>query len=79
MALAQSGKVAQRITERTGRPVEIVGITSFGDVSQEQLTQIGGTGVFVSVLRESLRCSGLTVSYLARGRPGNWTFRRVAR
>jgi hydroxymethylbilane synthase len=54
MAIAQSGDVARQITERTGRPVEIVGITSFGDVSQAELTQIGGTGVFVSNLRESL-------------------------
>lgn len=54
MAIAQSGDVARLITERTGRPVEIVGITSFGDVSQAQLTQIGGTGVFVSSLREAL-------------------------
>jgi hydroxymethylbilane synthase len=55
MAVAQSGNVARLITERTGRPVEIVGITSLGDVSSGQLTQIGGTGVFVSALRESLR------------------------
>src|SRR5579862_5431241 len=54
MAVAQSGNVARLITERTGRPVEIVGMTSFGDVSKEHLTQIGGTGVFVSALRESL-------------------------
>jgi hydroxymethylbilane synthase len=54
MAIAQSGDVARLITERTGRPVEIVGITSFGDVSKAELTQIGGTGVFVSNLRESL-------------------------
>ena len=54
MAVAQSGAVARLITERTGRPVEIVGITSLGDVSQAQLTQIGGTGVFVSALRDSL-------------------------
>jgi hydroxymethylbilane synthase len=31
-----------------------VGITSVGDVSPAQLTQIGGTGVFVSSLREAL-------------------------
>src|SRR5258708_37498571 len=54
MATAQSRDVARLITERTGRPVEIVGITSFGDVSPAQLTQIGGTGVFVSSLREAL-------------------------
>jgi hydroxymethylbilane synthase len=54
MAIAQSGDVARLITERTGRLVEIVGITSLGDVSKEYLTRIGGTGVFVSALRESL-------------------------
>src|SRR5215472_10707158 len=54
MAVAQSAGLARLITERTGRPVEIVGITSLGDVSTEHLTQIGGTGVFVSSLRESL-------------------------
>jgi hydroxymethylbilane synthase len=54
MAIAQSGDVARLITERTGRPVEIVGITSFGDVSKADLTQIGGTGVFVTSLREGL-------------------------
>jgi hydroxymethylbilane synthase len=54
MAIAQSRQVAAMITERTGRPVEIVGVTTLGDVSRAQLTQIGGTGVFVSALREAL-------------------------
>jgi hydroxymethylbilane synthase len=54
MAISQSGDVARLITERTGRRVEIVGVTTLGDVSREHLTQIGGTGVFVSALRESL-------------------------
>ena len=54
MAVAQSGDVARLVTERTGRQVEIVGVTTLGDVSREHLTQIGGTGVFVSALRESL-------------------------
>jgi hydroxymethylbilane synthase len=54
MAVAQSGNVARLLTERTGRRVEIVGVTTLGDVSREQLAQIGGTGVFVSALRESL-------------------------
>jgi hydroxymethylbilane synthase len=54
MAVAQSGNVATLLTERTGRRVEIVGVTTLGDVSREQLAQIGGTGVFVSALRESL-------------------------
>jgi hydroxymethylbilane synthase len=54
MAVAQSRQVAQMITERTGREVEIVGVTTLGDVSRAQVTQIGGTGVFVSALREAL-------------------------
>jgi len=54
MAISQSGDVARLISGQTGRRVEIVGITTLGDVSREQLTQIGGTGVFVSALRESL-------------------------
>ncbi len=54
MAIAQSRQVAAMITERTGQPVEIVGVTTLGDVSRAQLTQIGGTGVFVSALREAL-------------------------
>ena len=54
MAMAQSRQVADMVTERTGRRVEIVGVTTLGDVSRAQLTQIGGTGVFVSALREAL-------------------------
>jgi hydroxymethylbilane synthase len=54
MAIAQSRQVADMITERTGRAVEIVGVTTLGDVSRAQLTQIGDTGVFVSTLREAL-------------------------
>ncbi len=54
MAVAQSGDVARLITERTGRQVELVGVTTLGDVSREHMSQIGGTGVFVSALRESL-------------------------
>jgi hydroxymethylbilane synthase len=54
MAIVQSELVAALITERTGCPVEIVGVTTLGDVSRAQLTQIGGTGVFVGALREAL-------------------------
>jgi hydroxymethylbilane synthase len=54
MAVAQSRLVADMITERTGRPVHLIGVTTHGDVSRAQLTQIGGTGVFVSALREAL-------------------------
>jgi hydroxymethylbilane synthase len=54
MAIVQSRQVADMITERTGRQVEIVGVTTLGDVSRAQVTQIGGTGIFVSALREAL-------------------------
>jgi len=54
MAMVQSQQVARLITQRTGRAVELAGITTFGDVSRAQLAQIGGTGVFVSGLRTSL-------------------------
>lgn len=54
MALVQAGRVARLITERTGRAVELVPVTTFGDVSRAELAQIGGTGVFVSGLRERL-------------------------
>ncbi|MFF3667363.1 hydroxymethylbilane synthase [Microtetraspora malaysiensis] len=54
LATTQSGLVAKRLTELTGRAVELVGITTFGDVSRANLTQLGGTGVFVSELRNKL-------------------------
>ncbi|WP_405817733.1 hydroxymethylbilane synthase [Streptomyces sp. NBC_01390] len=54
LALAQSGQVADAVNRLTGRPVELVEITTYGDVSREDLAQIGGTGVFVTALREAL-------------------------
>lgn len=52
--MAQSGQVADAVSQVTGRPVELVEITTYGDVSREHLAQIGGTGVFVAALREAL-------------------------
>ncbi|MFC4529834.1 hydroxymethylbilane synthase [Sphaerisporangium dianthi] len=54
MATTQSGQVADRLTALTGRPVELVGVTTFGDVTKTHLAQLGGTGVFVSALRDKL-------------------------
>ncbi|MBI0298766.1 hydroxymethylbilane synthase [Streptomyces sp. PRKS01-29] len=54
LAMAQSGLVADLVREVTGRPVELVEITTYGDTSREHLAQIGGAGVFVSALREAL-------------------------
>jgi hydroxymethylbilane synthase len=46
--------VAEQVSAVTGRRVELVEITTYGDVSREQLSQIGGTGVFVNALRDAL-------------------------
>lgn len=54
LAMSQSGHVADAVRAITGRPVELVEITTYGDVSREHLAQIGGTGVFVTALREAL-------------------------
>lgn len=54
LAMAQSGLVADAVGEVTGRAVELVEITTYGDTSREHLAQIGGTGVFVAALREAL-------------------------
>ncbi|MFE0258031.1 hydroxymethylbilane synthase [Streptomyces sp. NPDC059010] len=54
LAMAQSGQVADAVRQVTGRPVELVEITTYGDVSREALAQIGGTGVFVTALRDAL-------------------------
>lgn len=59
MATTQSQLVADQLTARTGRAVELVGVTTFGDVTKAQLTQLGGTGVFVSELRAELIDGGI--------------------
>ncbi|WP_279484547.1 hydroxymethylbilane synthase [Actinomadura sp. GC306] len=54
MATTQSQRVADLLTERTGHAVELVGVTTQGDVSKALLAQIGGTGVFVNALRDKI-------------------------
>ncbi|MCF6526273.1 hydroxymethylbilane synthase [Streptomyces sp. JJ36] len=54
LATAQSARVAEQVRQVTGVPVELVEITTYGDTSREHLAQIGGTGVFVTALREAL-------------------------
>lgn len=61
MAMVQAGLVARAITTQTGRDVDLVGIESAGDRSSALLTQIGGTGVFVSSLRTSLLAGDVDV------------------
>ncbi|NGO81117.1 hydroxymethylbilane synthase [Streptomyces sp. YC504] len=54
LAMAQSGHVADAVRQLTGREVELVEITTYGDTSRAHLAQIGGTGVFVTALRDAL-------------------------
>lgn len=55
LARTQSGQVADQIAERLGVQVELVEIVTEGDVNQTSaLASLGGTGVFVSALRDAL-------------------------
>ncbi|MCW2712073.1 MAG: hemC [Marmoricola sp.] len=54
LARTQSGLVADALTAATGLPTELVLVRTEGDVSTAPLAQIGGTGVFVSALRDAL-------------------------
>lgn len=54
LARTQSSAVAEHFGARTGRSVELVEVTTRGDVDRAPLADIGGTGVFVSALREAL-------------------------
>ena len=53
LALTQSGHVADAL-RRLGHQVELVHVTTRGDVSSAAIEQIGGTGVFVTALRDAL-------------------------
>jgi len=54
LALTQSTIVADLLRGRLGRDVELVEIATEGDTSAAPLAQLGGTGVFVSALRDAL-------------------------
>lgn len=54
LALAQSRAVAAEITQKTGIEIELVTVTTHGDVSTASLASMGGTGVFATALREAL-------------------------
>ncbi len=54
LALAQSSAVAERLRAALGRDVELVEVVTEGDRNPGPLAQIGGTGVFVTALREAL-------------------------
>jgi len=54
LALTQSQHVADALTAASGVPVELVHVSTYGDRSTEAIAQLGGTGVFVSALRDAL-------------------------
>ena len=54
LATTQSRTVAELIRNRLGREVELVEVTTEGDRSSASLATLGGTGVFVSALRDAL-------------------------
>jgi hydroxymethylbilane synthase len=54
LALAQAGGVAATLIATTGRDVELVEVTTRGDTDPGAIEQMGGTGVFVSALRDAL-------------------------
>ena len=54
LARTQSEHVAVALRARLGREVVLVEVTTEGDLSAAPLASMGGTGVFVSALREAL-------------------------
>ena len=54
LAVAQTTTVAEQLARATGQDVGLVIVRTKGDVSRESLSQLGGTGVFVSALRDAL-------------------------
>ena len=54
LALAQSGHVAATVIAELNRQVELVTVQTEGDVNSAAIAQIGGTGVFVTALRDAL-------------------------
>jgi hydroxymethylbilane synthase len=54
LARTQSGQVAAALRESLDRDVELVEVTTDGDVTAAPLASLGGVGVFVSALRDAL-------------------------
>ena len=54
LAVTQTLTVANVIAESTGLDVAVIVVRTQGDASAAPLAQLGGTGVFVSALREAL-------------------------
>ena len=61
LARAQASEVATALAAG-GIDTSFVGITTTGDLDQRHLTEIGGTGVFVSAVRDALRRDEIDVA-----------------
>ncbi len=62
LALAQAREVAARLETALGADVELVGVSTAGDRSSSPLTEIGGQGVFVGAVRQSLAAGDVDVA-----------------
>jgi hydroxymethylbilane synthase len=54
LATTQSQQVADLLAQGLGRQVQLVEVSTTGDVSADPLASFGGAGVFVSALRDAL-------------------------
>ena len=54
LALAQARALAATLAQPGLAPVELVEVTTYGDASADAISTLGGTGVFVTALRERL-------------------------
>ena len=62
LALAQSGGVAATVTAASGMSVELVEVVTRGDVDRGAIDSMGGTGVFVTALRDALLSGAVDVA-----------------
>lgn len=61
LAVAQAEWVAARLSA-AGHQCQLVGIESLGDVDRRRLTEIGGTGIFATAVREQLAAGRIDVA-----------------
>jgi hydroxymethylbilane synthase len=61
LAVAQTTAVAEAIARATGTDIELVTVTTHGDTSRESLSELGGTGVFATALRDALRADEVDI------------------
>lgn len=54
LATTQAQLIADELARLTGRPTELVEVTTVGDVTKGSLSSFGGVGVFVGAVREAV-------------------------